>query len=230
MDLLLPRRWCSAVLLALTLLCLAPTPLWADDHYYLAIFASDADSYRPTKTHCFATAIHLCNCRVETCTISWLPRSGKIRPLLPEPGRNFSLAETMAWSQEGGMHVAVWGPYEIRKELFDRFVAWKAELDGPDYVYCGPSKFNPVPGTVDCANALVMLTRKGQAYHGIFGFGEAASAQIVEELSPCFLDPCRPHREVLDLLGIDPRCLVRRDFCYRPTRWQAMYSMLGTKR
>ena len=83
----------------------------------------------------------------EAFTISWLPSDFLENPhlcvfdgpgarLFPtknkcpiSPGRNFSLAQTVQLAVDAKNAVAMWGPYEIRKEGFDLGVARKRLLD-----------------------------------------------------------------------------------------------------
>jgi len=83
----------------------------------------------------------------EAFNISWLPRDFLTNPhlcvfdgpgsrLFPKnnecpisPGRNFTLAETIKLAVDAKNAVAMWVPYEIRKEGFDLGVARKRLLD-----------------------------------------------------------------------------------------------------
>src|SRR5437764_1394440 len=60
---------------------------------------------------------------VEAHTISWLPENLhiRVRALLPEPGYNFGLHQTLRYALAEGQRVSLWGPYQIDPELF-----WKA--------------------------------------------------------------------------------------------------------
>src|SRR5256886_2157443 len=87
------------------------------------------------------------NWEFEAFNISWLPRDFLTNPhlcvfdgpgsrLFPKnnecpisPGRNFTLAETIKLAVDAKNAVAMWGPYEIRKEGFDLGVARKRLLD-----------------------------------------------------------------------------------------------------
>src|SRR5690242_11381000 len=93
------------------------------------------------------------NWEFETFTISWLPRDFLRNPhlcvfdgpgsrLFPENnkcpislGRNFTLAETIKLAVDAKNAVAMWGPYEIRKEGFNLGVRRKRLLDGGTIKY-----------------------------------------------------------------------------------------------
>src|SRR5947199_299173 len=80
----------------------------------------------------------------------------KVRPVQipPEPGANLELHKSIEWSQENGMCVSVWGPYEVCKELYDNFLSLKCRLEGGGHTYVVPSRFYPWRGATDCAHAL----------------------------------------------------------------------------
>jgi hypothetical protein len=93
------------------------------------------------------------NWEFEAFTISWLPRDFLSNPhlcvfdgpgsrVLPKnnkcpisPGRNFTLPETIKLAVDVKNAVAMWGPYEIRKEAFDLGVKRKRLLDGGTIKY-----------------------------------------------------------------------------------------------
>src|SRR5262245_42115176 len=97
----------------------------ADEKAYLIVFASQRENRKlPRFAHTFATFVQIGKAggkeRIETQTISWLPQSMKIAPKLrPEAGRNVSLPETLKWVEAQGERVIAWGPFQVKKELYD---------------------------------------------------------------------------------------------------------------
>src|SRR5205085_10648815 len=93
------------------------------------------------------------NREFEAFTISWLPRDFMSNPhlcvfdgvgsrLFPQrnncpvsEGKNFNLQETTKLAVDAKNAVAMWGPYEIRKEGFDLGVRRKRLLDGGTIKY-----------------------------------------------------------------------------------------------
>jgi hypothetical protein len=80
---------------------------------------------------------------------------------------------------------------------------------------------------LDCAHALEKLTTDCQRYIGPFGFGEPASARIVENLSPWILDSASTHWTIAESIGLTEDALIRRDFNYRPTSRTSIRRALG---
>src|SRR3954452_17178516 len=76
----------------------------ADEHFYVIVFGAQRNSYDPASTHTFAIFVRAeCNATgagvLDTVTISWMPRTLKVRPraLLPEDGVNLTLEQTFDW-------------------------------------------------------------------------------------------------------------------------------------
>lgn len=221
-------KWVAAVLFATTV---AHGAARADDHY-LAVFSAETFPYIPEKTHSFAAAVRVPTTGpVEVASISWLPASLDPRglTLLPERGVNLGIPETVAWAKKLGMRVSVWGPYRIDKELFRLLKDHAATLDAgrvrykpTDNLYCAFRVHN-------CYHALWMPVApvRARGFAGPFSAGDTASGATVRLYSPWILDPCRTHDEVLGLIGVCGESLCRRAFDDRPTRRDAIRSMLG---
>jgi len=115
-------------------------------HSFITVIRVFADNKQPNLTRGLAMRKYK-NREFEAFTISWLPRDFLTNPhlcvfdgpgarLFPKqnkcpisPGRNFTLAETIKLAVDAKNAVAMWGPYEIRKEAFNRAVARKRLLD-----------------------------------------------------------------------------------------------------
>jgi hypothetical protein len=126
----------------------------------------------------------------EAFTISWLPADfatnpnlcvfdggpgAKIFPKMNKcpisPGRNFSLAETLKLAVDAKNAVAMWGPYEIRKEGFDLGVRRKNLLDGGTIKYRADDRlYRKDKVAISCFHAMAGLD---QLYPngGLFGTG-----------------------------------------------------------
>jgi hypothetical protein len=129
------------------------------------------------------------NWEFEAFTISWLPRDFLSNPhlcvfdgpgsrLFPKnnkcpisPGRNFTLAETIKLAVDAKNAVAMWGPYEIRKEAFNLGVGRKRLLDGGSIKYRADDRlYRKDKVAISCFNAMAGLDElfpKG----GLFGTG-----------------------------------------------------------
>lgn len=115
-------------------------------HSFITVIRVFATNKEPKRTPGFPTRKYK-GWEFEAFNISWLPRDFLTNPhlcvfdgpgsrLFPKnnkcpisPGRNFTLAETIKLAVDAKNAVAMWGPYEIRKEGFDLGVARKRLLD-----------------------------------------------------------------------------------------------------
>jgi hypothetical protein len=116
-------------------------------HSFITVIRVFADN-KPAKLTPGLPTRKYKNWDFEAFNISWLPRDFLSNPhlcvfdgpgsrLIPKnnkcpisPGRNFTLAETIKLAVDAKNAVAMWGPYEIRKEGFDLGVKRKRLLDG----------------------------------------------------------------------------------------------------
>src|SRR3989442_4533854 len=93
--------------------------------YYMVIFGSVGGTAAPRTSHVFATFVKADgldkNSKLEIHTISWLPETLNVAPVVPpERGKNLDLPATMAWAKSLKSQIVALGPYEIKKELYDR--------------------------------------------------------------------------------------------------------------
>src|SRR6476659_4987338 len=121
-------------------------------HSFISVIRVLADNAQPKLTPGLETRRYK-NREFEAFTISWLPYDFLSNPnlcvfdgvgsrIFPDnnkcpisPGRNFTLAETIKLAVDAKNAVAMWGPYEIRKEDFDLGVARKRLLDKGEIKY-----------------------------------------------------------------------------------------------
>jgi hypothetical protein len=125
----------------------------------------------------------------EAFTISWLPADFMSNPhlcvfdgatarVIPQnnncpisPGRNFSLAETIKLAVDAKNAVAMWGPYEIRKEGFDLGVKRKKLLDSGTIKYRADDRlYRKDKIAISCFHAMAGLEELFPN-GGIFGTG-----------------------------------------------------------
>ena len=107
-----------------------------NERYFITLFGSQHNFgaiHRPKLSHTYAAfteEVGDTEVRREL-TISWLPRDGTINPLGgPEPGRNYSFAETTAWLDTNGS-TNRWASKktQIQQQLFQSAAERVAELD-----------------------------------------------------------------------------------------------------
>jgi hypothetical protein len=125
----------------------------------------------------------------EAFTISWLPADFVQNPhlcvfdglgarLFPtmnhcpiSPGHNFSLQETIKLAVDDKNAVAMWGPYEIRKEAFDLGVKRKKLLDSGTIKYRADDRIlRKDKVAISCFHAMAGLNEL-YPNGGIFGTG-----------------------------------------------------------
>jgi hypothetical protein len=209
-------------------LLLAPAAARAGDAYFVTVFGAQRPLIKlPRRTHSFAAFFRVCpGQRVEAFTISWLPASGEMRPLAlaPEPGRNFTLNETLAFCAANRMEVAAWGPYQIDPCLWDAALRQKARLESGQVLYKALD-FGSPDGTVsNCVHALEHAVRPpGQWVPEIVvapaNWGESGSYWVALLLRPWYVAPCQTHPWVLPLIGLDPGAFAYYDLARNPTRF-----------
>lgn len=209
-----PTRW----LIAFVTILLAGQAR-AEDSYYLLMFSSQGSPNWARHAHSFATFVKITDndgsgspC-VESHTISWLPANLhiKIFNILPQKGHNFELHETLDWVLGCGLHVCLWGPYQIRKELYDLALCQIARLETGSLWYkaVDTAYFSFV--ACNCMHAIMDL-KSGP--HGLRitspGWGKAASETIAQGLECWLIDPCTTHYWVAGLFGLEKYPL---DYC-----------------
>ncbi len=150
--------------LAFLLLLAAPLPTRAGEAYYVAVFASQLPEVnRPKYAHSFAVFVRAAGAdcpggpvTLEHFTISWLPCRGAVQfwALLPEPGRNFGLHETIRLVMAEGEQVYLWGPYRVERELWLRARQQKAHLDSGRVLYKAADTGYPTWRVSNCIHAL----------------------------------------------------------------------------
>jgi hypothetical protein len=157
----------------------------SEGEYFLVVWAFQGPDDDLVHSHTFASFYRgddLAKGVVEPATISWLPVSGTVRPFSVEPGRNFSLDETVGMACHAGRKVSSWGPYKIRPELYHSAMKRIQLLQSGRIRY---SMMNASPHSMNCIAAAGNLTST-PLDTGIL-WGVAASAAVVKHLSPYFL-------------------------------------------
>src|SRR3954469_3591119 len=157
-------------------------------HSFISVIRVFADNKQPKETPGLVQGKYK-DREFEAFTISWLPADFLTNPHLCvfdgpgarlfatknkcpiSPGKNFNLADTIKLAVDAKNAVAMWGPYEIRKEGFDRGVARKELLDGGTIKYRADDRlYQKDKAAISCFHAMAGLYEifpKG----GLFGSG-----------------------------------------------------------
>src|ERR1017187_2668116 len=127
----------------LAALLVDPTAARADDSYFMIVFAQQTDANRLERTHTFATFVKATGkgadkskYAIDSHTISWMPKSLHVKFLKrPEEGVNLDLKDTLRHAKAIKAAVSMWGPFLVKKELYDRALRQEARLKKGDIDY-----------------------------------------------------------------------------------------------
>jgi hypothetical protein len=210
---------------ALSLCLLLPTAAHADA-FFVTVFGAQRPVIKLARySHSFATFVHVAaNGCAEECTISWMPQAGKLRPfaLMSEPGRNFTLNETLQFCVDNGMGVAAWGPYQIQPQLWNMALAQKGRLDSGQVAYKAFDYGAPEGRVSNCVHAVADTVRPPcQKAPAVIvapaNWGESGSYWATLTLRPWFVEPCQTHPWVLQRMGLNPCAFALHDLSKNPT-------------
>jgi hypothetical protein len=180
------------------------------DRYYMLIFAAEGEVAPARSAHTFATFIKveemedmdIADWPMEMHTISWLPANLDVRLLAsPEQGANLDLKATLDLEKSRNARVSAWGPFEIRKDLYDRAQAQIKRLNSGQVAYKAiDRRFRP-RGATNCFHAISDIV-DGPLLDTGSAFGEAASRMVLQHISPSIIDPTEIHRNLVPRLGL----------------------------
>jgi hypothetical protein len=158
-------------------------------HSFVSVIRVFATNKEPKLTPGLPTQGKYRGWEFEAFTISWLPADFLTNPHLcvfegpgsrvfPEgnkcpisPGKNFNLQETIKLAVDAKNAVAMWGPYEIRKEGFDLGVRRKRLLDGGTIKYRADDRlYRKDKVAISCFHAMAGLDELFPN-GGLFGTG-----------------------------------------------------------
>jgi hypothetical protein len=201
----------AAVLAVAAALALLSGTAGAEEHHYVIVFAAQGDPVLPRYSHTFATFVRAVGpgpnpaCwAVEAHSISWGPASGEIRAVrfFSERGANLDLTATLRWARTLGARVCRWGPFQIRKELYDRARAQIARLE------TGLVEYKVVDGGLrprlasNCVHAVSDIdTDDGLLSTGL-EYGEEASYLVACHFRRWMIEPERVHEWVCERIGL----------------------------
>lgn len=109
-----------------------------EDRYYMLVFGEQDEANTVRLSHTFAVFVKATDesvmtgdTQIESHTISWMPSSLTLQPMRkePVPGVNLSLSDSLEWAKSVGARVTVWGPFRVKKELYDMAVAQEERLN-----------------------------------------------------------------------------------------------------
>ncbi len=215
--------------LVLGLLLFDTRSIHADEKYFLTIFAAETVPFEPRKTHTFVV-VHRVGQEglLEQSHISWFPQSRTLRglTLIPEPGINLTIEETFAHCRKFNMVIAVWGPYEIKPEIYFYIVCQRKKLDSGYIKYKPTETFYPSSVAVNCYHAIWQPIAPCRKLSGAFNCGHTSGATTVALFSRWIMNPEITYDRLLETMIPPEQPLIRRGFDDRPGRLDALRSFL----
>jgi hypothetical protein len=183
---------------------------------YMMVFGAQHVPLDVRYTHSFAIfAQEACGPggkKLNSVAISWLASSGVIRPaaLMPEEGRNYSIPETFAWIHEHGMRVSMWGPFEVKPEIYHRAVARYNQLNSGTVQYKLLDVGYHPDRVANCIRAITPIAEEPRLSGA--GAGENASYAITVYFKPYYINPDHKHLWVARTLDLGKYPIIYRDF------------------
>jgi len=226
-------RWLCRVIAGMLLA--APLPAQAADTYYATIFAAETVPFRSTHTHTFVVVTRIpapvngVPQPVEQHHISWGPANMNPRgvTLRPERGVNMTIPDTFAHCRDYNMLVSVWGPYQIKPELFCLMKGQREKLESGRVMYKPTDNLYHSDIAANCYHAIWKPIAPLRKYSGAFNCGDASGATTVQLFSPWIINPCITHDSILELIVPAGEKVMRRSFDDRPGRIDAIRSAKG---
>jgi hypothetical protein len=213
---------------AVLLLALLPGAARSGEFYYVIFFASEGEVGLPRFAHTFATFVKANGSGptadgydVEAHTISWSPVSKEIRiaRFFSEQGVNLDLYESLRWAGSLGVIVYRWGPFQIRKELYDRAVAQVARLKGGSVGYKTFDLGVRPASACNCVHALSDIDQDNGLLETGLHYGAEASYLVAHSLRRWMIEPEVTHEWVYDRLGLRDQPITPRTWGRTPAAW-----------
>jgi hypothetical protein len=184
------------------------------------LFGAQSVPYQVRYTHTWATVVRTAvtpagEYPVEIHTVSWMPATLQIRPLAlrPEPGVNLNLAETFAWVATFDGRVSCWGPYEIRADRYQRYVARKEELVNEGFQYRAIGALTRTGEVSNCGQSFARASPTvGRFLQPTPAPGENGTSRLMQRyLRADGLEEAPPtHDWILQVIGADRYQFTRR--------------------
>jgi hypothetical protein len=188
---MMARLTSARVAVVMAIAALTPGSVQGGERYYAMIFGSQSSPKLLRYTHTWATFIRVVgegddprSYQVYQHSISWLPASGVIRVLspVPEQGVNLDLHATLDAVARDGESVTMWGPFEMRPEIYERSLRIKAILDSGAAQYRAISTPRDLLVS-DCIHAVAAIDPVfGRGHYPLIRIGKPASRFIARQV------------------------------------------------
>jgi hypothetical protein len=188
------------------------------DMYFMLLFSQERDRLAPRLSHTYAAFVHTRETKpgvrkvLETHTISWLPADLDVRLLRrPQTGVNLDLKKSLDLSMSLGTRISMWGPYQIRKELYDRAVRQETTLKQGKLLYKALDGGVRADGEgLNCFHAVADIDKDNGPLETGTAHGDEATQMVAQHLRRWIVDPTRTYEWVADLLGLKSYPITRR--------------------
>jgi len=197
-------------------------PAQAEEFFYVMVFGSQqAPAHCITPSHTFAAFVKATghgpcaeNYQLEAHTISWMPQSLDLRSgaLLPEPGQNMGLDDTLRWALATGQRLSLWGPYQIGRDLYEQALRQICFLESGQLQYKVIDTGLPANRVSNCIHAVGAVAGNSRLQMINRSFGETASYFVARRFEPWMIDPSRKHPWVSDRMGLRAYPMIERDW------------------
>jgi hypothetical protein len=191
----------------------------SEDAYYMIVFGQQDGADRPDLSHTFATFVKTTGegpdkskYGIDSHTISWMPRSLQVKLVRrPEEGVNLDLKDTLRHAKELKCEVSMWGPFHIKKELYDRAFKQETRLKKGDIDYKALDvRFRP-DTAMNCIHAVSDIDTDNGLLETGTARGNDASLVVLKHLSRWIVDYDGNHDWIAQKLDLG-KDIVRREF------------------
>jgi hypothetical protein len=143
---------------------------------------------------------------VETQSISWMPNNLDIRPLrfTPVAGTNLTLAQSLRWASLASAQVTMWGPFPIRRELYEMASRQAARLNSGNADYVVLDRRFRENGASNCIHAVSDLDTTQPPLATGTAFGNEASEMVLDHFRRYILPTKESTRWLVDQLKVKP--------------------------
>ena len=183
-----------------------------EDRYYMLVFAAQDEANTVRVSHTFAVFVKATDegvvtrdTQIESHTISWMPSTMTLQPIRrePVPGVNISLSDSLEWAKSAGSRVTVWGPYLVKKELYDMAVAQEERLNTIPFGHILLDPRHRGKTASNCIHAVSDLDTTQPALETGTVHGNEASEMVVEHFRRYIIPSQEPVEWLIERLNLN---------------------------
>lgn len=194
--------------------------------FYLLVFSAQTVPKIPRYTHSWITFVRVrpsppgAGSIIEQHTISWMPRSLRIRTFRPkiEPGVNLTLHESIQMALGFHERISLWGPYEIPPGMYRKFLIQKEFIESGAIGYQCIDTIGESAWTGRASNCIHAISDSDATFNRQFYpltyFGDSASLHILRQMVErgAIINPDVKHDWLLQPLGLQDVNILRREY------------------